>query len=93
VEYSDVGLSRSYYYMCSVKHKGIVNCFKVQQFSKLPIEFNADENEAVRAQSLQWHILYKCPRTFIEWALCTSALLPELKPAPCFLSAIIGQID
>jgi len=63
VEYSDVGLSRSYYYMCSVKHKGIVNCFKVQQFSKLPIEFNADENEAVRAQSLQWHILYKCPRS------------------------------
>jgi len=25
--------------------------------------------------------------------LCTAALLPELKPAPCFLSAIIGQID
>jgi len=28
-----------------------------------------------------------------EWALCTAALLPELTPAPCFLSAIIGQID
>jgi len=26
-------------------------------------------------------------------ALCTAALLPELQPAPCFLSAIIGQID
>jgi len=26
-----------------------------------------------------------------EWALCTAALLPELQPAPCFLSAIIGQ--
>jgi len=25
-------------------------------------------------------------------ALCTAALLPELKPAPCFLSVIIGQI-
>jgi len=24
-------------------------------------------------------------------ALCTAALLPELKPAPCFLSDIIGQ--
>jgi len=28
-----------------------------------------------------------------QWALCTAALLPELQPAPCFLSAIIGQID
>jgi len=27
------------------------------------------------------------------WALCPAALLPELQPAPCFLSAIIGQID
>jgi len=26
-----------------------------------------------------------------EWALCTAALLPELQPAPCFLSAISGQ--
>jgi len=26
-------------------------------------------------------------------ALCTAALLPELQPAPCFLSAIIGQTD
>jgi len=25
--------------------------------------------------------------------LCTAALLPELQPAPCFLSSIIGQID
>jgi len=25
--------------------------------------------------------------------ICTAALLPELQPAPCFLSAIIGQID
>jgi len=25
--------------------------------------------------------------------LCTAALLPELQPAPCFLSVIIGQID
>jgi len=24
-------------------------------------------------------------------ALCTAPLLPELQPAPCFLSAIIGQ--
>jgi len=24
-------------------------------------------------------------------ALCTAALLPEHQPAPCFLSAIIGQ--
>jgi len=28
-----------------------------------------------------------------QWALCPAALLPELQPAPCFLSAIIGQID
>jgi len=27
------------------------------------------------------------------WALCPAELLPELQPAPCFLSAIIGQID
>jgi len=27
----------------------------------------------------------------IELTLCTDALLPELKPAPCFLSAIIAQ--
>jgi len=26
-------------------------------------------------------------------ALCPAALLPELQSAPCFLSAIIGQID
>jgi len=26
-------------------------------------------------------------------ALCTAALLPEIKPAPCFLSAFIGQIQ
>jgi len=26
-------------------------------------------------------------------ALCTAALLPELQPAPCFLSSIIGQTD
>jgi len=25
-------------------------------------------------------------------ALCTAALLPELKPAPCFLSAIIDKL-
>jgi len=30
---------------------------------------------------------------FKELALCTAALLPELQPAPCFLSAIIVQID
>jgi len=28
-----------------------------------------------------------------QLASCTASLLPELKPAPCFLSAIIGQID
>jgi len=28
-----------------------------------------------------------------ERALCTAALLPELQPAPCFLSAIIGHTD
>jgi len=28
-----------------------------------------------------------------QLALCTAALLPELQPAPCFLSAIIGQTD
>jgi len=28
-----------------------------------------------------------------QWALCPAALLPELQPASCFLSAIIGQID
>jgi len=28
-----------------------------------------------------------------QWALCPAALLPELQLAPCFLSAIIGQID
>jgi len=28
-----------------------------------------------------------------ELALCPAALLPELQPASCFLSAIIGQID
>jgi len=28
-----------------------------------------------------------------QLALCPAALLPELQPAPCFLSAIIGQID
>jgi len=28
-----------------------------------------------------------------EWNVCTAALLPELKPAPWFLSAIVGQID
>jgi len=28
---------------------------------------------------------------YIQLALCPAALLPELKPAPCFLSAIIGQ--
>jgi len=26
-----------------------------------------------------------------KWPLCPAALLPELQPAPCFLSAIIGQ--
>jgi len=26
-----------------------------------------------------------------QLALCTAALLPELQPAPCFLSTIIGQ--
>jgi len=26
-----------------------------------------------------------------QMTLCTAALLPELKPAPCFLSAIIGR--
>jgi len=26
-----------------------------------------------------------------QLALCPAALLPELQPAPCFLSAIIGQ--
>jgi len=31
--------------------------------------------------------------TGFEWAVCPAALLPELQPAPCFLSAIIGQID
>jgi len=30
---------------------------------------------------------------YMELALCLAALLPELQPAPCFLSAIIGQID
>jgi len=30
---------------------------------------------------------------FRELALCPAPLLPELQPAPCFLSAIIGQID
>jgi len=29
----------------------------------------------------------------VQLALCTAVLLPELKPASCFLSAIIGQID
>jgi len=28
-----------------------------------------------------------------ELALCTASLLPKFQPAPCFLSAIIGQID
>jgi len=28
-----------------------------------------------------------------QLALCTAALLPELKPTSCFLSAIIGQVD
>jgi len=28
-----------------------------------------------------------------QLALCTAAQLPEFKPAPCFLSAIIGPID
>jgi len=31
-------------------------------------------------------------KTFQDF-LCTAALLPELKPAPCFLSVIIGQIN
>jgi len=26
-----------------------------------------------------------------QLTLCTAALLPELQPAPCFLSAIIGR--
>jgi len=30
---------------------------------------------------------------FFQLALCPAALLPELQPASCFLSAIIGQID
>jgi len=30
---------------------------------------------------------------YAELALCPAALLPELQPAPCFLSDIIGQID
>jgi len=28
-----------------------------------------------------------------ELVLCPAALLPELQPASCFLSTIIGQID
>jgi len=35
----------------------------------------------------------KTTPALVQWALCTAALLPELKPAPCFLSVIIGQID
>jgi len=38
--------------------------------------------------------VYCINRQFIkllQLALCTAALLPELKPAPFFLSAIIGQ--
>jgi len=31
--------------------------------------------------------------TKVQLALCPAKLLPELQPAPCFLSAIIGQID
>jgi len=38
------------------------------------------------------YILYVALLTFVL-ALCTAALLPEPQPAPCFLSAIIGQID
>jgi len=39
------------------------------------------------------NLLSKRYRNSIEsqWALCPAALLPELQPAPCFLSAIIGQ--
>jgi len=40
----------------------------------------------------QFHAFLTITLVF-EWALCTAALLPELKPAPCFLSAIIGPID
>jgi len=41
-------------------------------------------------------LIYPIIHTFFisaskELALCTAALLPELKPAPCFLSAIIGR--
>jgi len=39
-------------------------------------------------QSLEFHSV----TVRLELALCTAALLPELKPGPCFLSAIIGQI-
>jgi len=37
--------------------------------------------------------VYPVSQNILSNALCTAALLPELKPAPCFLSAIIGQID
>jgi len=32
-------------------------------------------------------------RSKSQLALYTAALLPELQPVPCFLSAIIGQTD
>jgi len=32
-------------------------------------------------------------RSNSQLGLCTAALLPDLQPAPCFLSALIGQID
>jgi len=35
-------------------------------------------------------LYYKYLQYMQQLTLCTDALLPELKPAPCFLSAIIG---
>jgi len=39
------------------------------------------------------YFCYPVSQNILSNALCTAALLPELKPAPCFLSGIIGKMD
>jgi len=46
-----------------------------------------------RGDEIDAKTLYPDRFQYSQLALCPAALLPELQPAPCFLSAIIGQID
>jgi len=68
----------------------------------VPLEPATESSKHIRCENMRLERIQLCSaitkglpgNTLLEIsALCPAALLPELQPAPCFLSAIIGQID